>query len=193
MKALIATSFADSCAADLSLAYGLAPLPALSTHQVELPGARVELRVLGASHQIVLDIGRPQPVAGWSETVAGWSETVAGWSETVAGWSETVACLPDRPGTLPAHNLVDSGPLRVRFRAGCLRLDRVRLAEQVRVITRRCEGHSQALVATFPGAPWAITALLVQDRGPGGVGWYSWHAYPQTAELVTTASVVVAR
>ena len=172
MKALIATPFADSRAADLSLSYGLAPLPALSTHQVELPGARVELRVLGASHQIVLDLARPEPVSGWSETVA---------------------CLPDRPGTLPAHDLVDAGPLRVRFRAGCLRLDRIRLAEQVRAIARRCEGHPQALVGTFPGSPLAITALLVQERGPGEVGWYSWHAYPQTAELVTTASVVVPR
>jgi hypothetical protein len=170
VKALIATPFADSRATDLSLSYGLPPLPALSTHQVELPGARVELRVLGASHQVVLDVGRP---------------------EQVAGWSETVACLPDRQGNLPAHDMIDSGPLRIRFRAGCLRLNRVRLAEQVQVIARRCEGHPRALVGTFPGSPFAITALLVQDRGAGEVGWYSWHAYPQTAELVTTASVVV--
>lgn len=168
MKALIATPFADSCAADLSLAYGLGPLPALSTLQVALPDARLDLRVLGASHQVLLDVGGTR-------------------------WSETVACLPDRPGSLPAHDTVDSGPLRARFRACCRHLDPAPLAEQVRVLVQRCEGHPGALVGTFPGSPLAITALLVQDRAGDGVGWRTWHAYPQTGELVETASVVVAQ
>lgn len=168
MKALIATAFADSRAADLSLAYGLVPLPALSTHQVAVPGARVDLRVLGASHQVVVEVGG-------------------------IPWSETVACLPDRPGSLPAHDTMDSGPLRSRFRSCCRRLAPARLAEHVRVVVRRCEGHPRALVGAFPGSPLAITALLVQDRAGGGVGWRTWHAYPQTGELVTTTSVVVAR
>ena len=50
----IDTRFADSRAADLSLAYGLRPLPALGTHSVTLAGLTLELRVLGASHQVVL-------------------------------------------------------------------------------------------------------------------------------------------
>lgn len=168
MKASIATAFADSRAADLSLAYGLAPLPALSTHLVALPGARIELRVLGASHQVVAQIG-------------------------AARWSETVACLPDRAGRLPAHDQVASGPLRCRFRAGCRRLSSARLTEQVRAVARRCEQHPRALVGTFPGSPLAITALLVDHHVPGELRWRSWHAYPQSGELVTTASVVVPR
>ncbi|MGH4012591.1 MAG: DUF2617 family protein [Pseudonocardiaceae bacterium] len=170
MKALIATPFADSRAADLSLAYGLAPLPALGTHRVEQAGARIDLRVLGASHQVVLEVGGTR-------------------------WSETVACLPDRPGSLPAHEQVDAGLLRSRFTASCLRLGPARLAEQVRAIARRCERHPGALVGTFPGSPLAITALLVADRAgwKSGVGWRTWHVYPQTGELVTTVSVVMAR
>lgn len=168
MKASIATAFADSRAADLSLAYGLAPLPALSTHLVALPGARVELRVLGASHQVVLQIGGTH-------------------------WSETVACLPDRRGRLPSHDQVDSGPLCSRFRAGCQRLSPARFAEQVRVVARRCEQHPRALVGAFPGSALAITALLVDHRVPDEVSWRSWHAYPQSGELVTTVSVVVPR
>jgi Protein of unknown function DUF2617 len=168
VKTLIATPFADSRAADLRLVYGLAPLPALGTHHVALPGARLDLRVLGASHQVVLDVGGIR-------------------------WSETVACLPDRAGSLPTHEKVDTGPLRSRFTARCRRLHPARLAEQVCTIARQCERHPRALVGTFPGSPLAITALLVQDRGGGAASWFTWHAYPQTGELVQTASVVVAR
>ncbi|MDQ3787651.1 MAG: DUF2617 family protein [Actinomycetota bacterium] len=88
MRKAIDTRFADSRAADLSLAYGLRPLPALGTHTVTLGGLTVELRVLGASHQVVL-----------------------------GDWSETVACLPDRPGALPAHQEQVVGDHRVTFEA----------------------------------------------------------------------------
>jgi hypothetical protein len=165
---MLAIPYADSRATDLSLTYGLTPLPALTVHQVVLSGARLELRVLGASHQVVLEIGG-------------------------IGWSETLACLPDRPGGLPAHHVVDSGPLRSWFRASCLRPSTTRLIEQVQVLARRCEGDPGALLGVFPGSPLAITALLVKDRGTGAVSWRSWHAYPQTGELVTTASVVTVR
>jgi hypothetical protein len=92
VKARIETRFADSRAADLSLAYGLRPLPALSTHRVTLGGMTLELRVLGASHQVVID-----------------------------DWSETVACLPDRPGALPARESRLLGDRVVRFEASCER------------------------------------------------------------------------
>lgn len=90
MKALIDTRFADSRAADLSLAYGLQPLHALGTHQVTLGSTTLELRVLGASHQVV-----------------------------IGGWSETVACLPGRPGLLPSREEQVVGDYRVRFEARC--------------------------------------------------------------------------
>jgi hypothetical protein len=92
VRKTIDTRFADSRAADLSLAYGLRPLPALGTHTVTLGGLTVELRVLGASHQVVL-----------------------------GDWSETVACLPDRPGALPAREEQVVGDYVVRFEARCER------------------------------------------------------------------------
>jgi hypothetical protein len=88
VRTRIDTRFADSRAADLSLAYGLRPLPALGTHTVTLGGLTVELRVLGASHQVVL-----------------------------GDWSETVACLPGRPGALPAREERLVGDHRVTFEA----------------------------------------------------------------------------
>lgn len=90
MRTLVDTRFADSRAADLSLAYGLRPLPALGTHRVTLGGVTVELRVLGASHQVVL-----------------------------GDLSETVACLPDRPGALPDSSSQVVGDYLVRFEARC--------------------------------------------------------------------------
>jgi len=166
VRALIAAPFVDSRAADLSLAFGLDRLPALGTHRVELPGASVELRVLGASHQVVLDIDGLE-------------------------WSETVACLPDRAGALPTREESRVGGLVSRFAARCVRLAPAELAARVWGLRRRCEGHPQALVGTFPGSPQAVTALMVDPGVPAA--WWSWHAYPQTGELVVTRSVLVSQ
>ena len=170
MRALIAAPFVDSRAADLSLVFGLDRLPALGTHRVELPGVSVELRVLGASHQVVLDLDGLE-------------------------WSETVACLPDRAGALPTREESQAGHLVSRFAARCVRLAPAALAARVRGLRRRCEGHPQALVGTFPGSPLAVTALQVDPAVDTGVpaGWWSWHAYPQTGELVVTRSMLVSQ
>ncbi len=160
MRARIDTRFADSRAADLSLAYGLAPLPALGTHRVALSGMELELRVLGASHQVVL-----------------------------GGWSETVACLPDRAGTLPSREETVGNGLRVWFAAHTLRLDEVSLADRVAGIVRDCTADERALVGEFPGSPMAVTALRAWAE-KDGAAWRTWHAYPQAGELVETRSVV---
>ena len=48
-----------------------------------------------------------------------------------------------------------------------------------------------ALVGVFPGDVDAVTALSVRPDPPDGtVGWRTWHAYPQTNELVLTETVV---
>lgn len=160
MRALLDTRFADSRAADLSLAYGLRPLPALGSHRVTLPGTELELRVLGASHQVV-----------------------------VGNWSETVACLPDRPGALPAREESVAGGLRTTFEAFCHRLDAEELAARVAGIVRECEADEHALVGEFPGSPLAVTALRAWSTGDGAA-WRTWHAYPQAGELVETLSEV---
>ncbi|MCT2584965.1 DUF2617 family protein [Actinophytocola gossypii] len=160
MRARLSTRFADSRAADLSLAYGLRPLPALGTHRVSLPGIDLELRVLGASHQVV-----------------------------VGDWSETVACLPDRTGALPEREEVVAGGLRTTFEARCHRLDPDALAARVADIVRDCEADPHALVGEFPGSPLAVTALRAWPTATGAA-WRTWHAYPQAGELVETLSEV---
>jgi len=163
VKARIDTRFADSRAADLSLAYGLRPLPALGTHLVALPGRTLELRVLGASHQVVL-----------------------------GDWTETVACLPDRPGALPAKEETVVGDYLVRFSARCDRLDADTFAERVAAVVTSCESDEHALVGAFPGSPLAVTALSARSAGDGAA-WQTWHAYPQVGELVWTSTVVSPR
>jgi hypothetical protein len=160
VKTRIDTGFADSRAADLSLAYGLAPLPALGSHRVELPGITIELRVLGTSHQVIIGSG-----------------------------SETVACLTDRAATLPTREETVANGLRFQFAAHTLQLDEIALADRVAGIIQECEADECALVGEFPGSPMAVTALRAWDES-GGAAWRTWHAYPQAGELVETRSIV---
>lgn len=168
MRASIAAPFADSRTADLRLAYGMQRLPALGIHSVVLAGAHLELRVLGASHQVVVDLDG-------------------------ATWSETVACLAGHdthPRALPESDEQRAGGLRSRFVSRCVRLEPVAFAARVHAVRQWCDGRSDALVGTFPGSPLAVTALLVAPATAGRAGWRTWHAYPQTGELVETTSLV---
>lgn len=54
MLTTVAVAYADVTAASLCLALDLPPQPALDTAEVELAGVTVELRVLGASHQVLV-------------------------------------------------------------------------------------------------------------------------------------------
>jgi hypothetical protein len=152
--------YADTTAADLSFALGLPALPAL--HVLAVPAAGLELRLLGASHQVVL-AGR---------------------------CVETVACLPGRAPHLPAA--VDDPVFGYRFTAEVRRLAPADMAAEVAAITTRLAGDSDGLIGVFPGDPYAVTGLLARvDPAAGTVGWRTWHAYPQTGELVVTATEVV--
>ncbi|MFC7546333.1 DUF2617 family protein [Plantactinospora sp. GCM10030261] len=160
----IDTPYADTTAADLSLAIDGPERPALHVLTVTLPGlATVHLRLLGASHQVVLDISG------------------------TAVRSETVACLPgaDR---LPREMHDDAG--RYRFTSRVLRLDRVAFVEQVATLRDELTDDPHALVGVFPGDRDAVTALRVRPDGERAVRWQTWHAYPQTGELVQTETVV---
>jgi hypothetical protein len=136
------TPYADTTAGDLSFALGLPELPAL--HVLRLPG--LELRLLGASHQVV-----------W---------TAAGGERLV----ETVACLPGRDPHLPS-SMDGAG---YRFESTVEPLGAAPPWQEL-------AADPHALVGVFPGDPNAVTALRAEERG-----WRTWHAYPQTGELVTT-------
>lgn len=165
------TPYADSTAADLSLALDGPEQPALHVLEVTLHDeVTVSLRLLGASHQVLLQT--PGAIR-----------------------SETVACLPGAPPSLPTAVEREEG--RYRFSAEVLRLTRVELGTRMTALRDELVGDPYALVGVFPGDPDAITALRVrldesdQPEGPWAtVRWHTWHAYPQTDELVQTETAV---
>ncbi|WP_067491110.1 DUF2617 family protein [Actinomadura hibisca] len=162
MRAALDTPYSDTRADELTFVLGLPPLEALATLAVERAGHRVLLRLLGASHQVL--VGAPDD----------------------ADFSETVACLPGHPGPLPSRVERQVAGWSYDFRAETAAHHRdgdfVRAVDAAR---RHTEGRDDALTGTFPGSPHALTALALD---PAGLAWRTWHAYPQTREIVMTWS-----
>ncbi|MEU1836315.1 DUF2617 family protein [Micromonospora chersina] len=153
--------YVDTRAADLSLALGGPERPALHVREVTLPGGlRLRLRLLGASHQVIC-----------------------------GDLTETVACLPGRPPHLP--DALHDETAGYRFTAMVLRPAGDGLRTRVAALRADLADDPYALVGVFPGDEDAITALAVRPAPPAGsVAWRTWHAYPQTNELVLTETVV---
>lgn len=172
--------YEDTTAAELSLALDTPERAALYTldlgwlDRLGHPGVRLRLRLLGASHQVVLD--RPARDA----------------------LIETVACLPGLRPELPA-TLAD--PVTgYRFTARVRRLNLGEMSACTSALRHDLADDPYALLGIFPGGPDALTAVRVDPRSesaepahmPGGLRWRTWHAYPQTGELVETETVVTA-
>ncbi|MEU0076604.1 DUF2617 family protein [Micromonospora tulbaghiae] len=153
--------YVDTSAADLSLALGGPELPALAVRDIDLPGLpRLRLRLLGASHQVVLGT-----------------------------LTETVACLPGRPPHLPGT--LHDETTGYRFLATVLRPEGDGLRTRVAALRAELAADPYALIGVFPGDEDAVTALSVRPGPPdGALAWRTWHAYPQTNELVLTETVV---
>jgi len=161
---VVSTPFVDTSAADLTWTLDAPELPALLVRTRGLAGYRVELRVLGASHQVVLADARPL-------------------------LTETVACLPGTDGTLPHRSgPAVAGLVSYTFTSSVETLPGPAFADRVEGVRAAVENDSRGVVAAFPGAPQAITALLPETAAGPAVRWRTWHAYPQTGELVTTTT-----
>jgi hypothetical protein len=128
--------------------------------RVASPEGDLDLRVLGASHQAVLDT-------------------------PVGRCSEIVACRPGAPAGLPAEVVEELPGLRYTFRARVRQLSAEELAAAAARLRARLCGHLRAIVGVFPGNTDALTALQAEPER-GGIGWRTWHVYPQTGELVLT-------
>lgn len=164
MHTAIETPYADTRAGELTWQLGLPHLDALATLELELIGGTLELRLLGASHQAVLQVGDVH-------------------------LSEVVACLGEVSAALPQEAERDLGNGSYSFTSDVLTLDEGTFAERVEELVQGLEGNPRALVGTFPGSPHAVTAL-VAETDQQGVTWRTWHAYPQSGELVVTRTVV---
>lgn len=167
MLTTLKTVYSDTRAEDLAWALGREPLPALATLELELADAKVELRLLGASHQVLLE-------------------------QEHGSCSETVACIPGSSTPLPLGVSKRVGEWEYEFAARVEKLSRGQFAGRAQELLALVAEHPHGLAGVFPGSPHAFTALLAQ-RQEGSVMWRTWHAYPQEGQLVATRTRVGVR
>ncbi len=165
MLAPLAVPYVDVRADALSWWLGDdAPAP-LATLLLAGAAGSLELRLLGASHQVVATAG-------------------------AARCPEVVACGV-RPAALPARHDGAVGGARYRFTSTTAAYAPTALARLARDLRRRCAGDPRALVGVFPGSPDALTVLTGREVRRGWA-WASWHVYPGAGEVVRTRSRLVA-
>ncbi|MFE3633698.1 DUF2617 family protein [Streptomyces cellostaticus] len=167
MLTTLNTSYTDTRAADLAWALGREPLPALATLDLELGGASLQLRLLGASHQVLVEEERGR-------------------------CSETVACIPGSSTPLPLGVAKRVDDWEYEFAARVELLAPGSFEGRAQELLALVSDHPHGLAGVFPGSPHAFTALLAQWR-EGQVHWRTWHAYPQDGQLVATRTRVGAR
>ncbi|OEJ95598.1 DUF2617 family protein [Streptomyces thermolilacinus] len=164
MLTTLQTAYTDTRAADLAWTLGREALPALAVLDLELAGASLQMRLLGASHQVLLE-------------------------EENGTCSETVACLPGSSTPLPLGVAKRVGAWEYEFAARVETLSQNSFAGRAQELLALVADHPHGLAGTFPGSPHAFTAMLAQ-RHEGRVRWRTWHAYPQEGQLVVTRTSV---
>ncbi|MBR7834970.1 DUF2617 family protein [Actinospica durhamensis] len=155
--------YRDTRAEDLCWSLTLPVQPALAVRTVRLAGFVLELRLLGASHQVLL----------WTEQ--------NGELRCV----ETVACLPGLAAPMPEGAASPLAEGYYEFASRIVVLEPARFALAAERIRRDCVRNGASLVGAYPGAPDALTAILPEPDG-AGVRWTTWHSYPQNGRLVRT-------
>jgi len=165
----VSRPYVDMSAGDLSLTLGGAPAPAIESLRLSIGGYAIELRLLGCSHQALVEDGEEL--------------------------SETVACLPGVGGSLPAER-IDG---RYSFHARVERHSPAAYAGRAAALLASVSADPRALAGVFapspaardaPGPPAiAFTALAASALLSGdAVAWTTWHGYPQSGEIVVTSS-----
>jgi hypothetical protein len=167
MLTTLHTAYTDTRAGDLAWCLGKEALPALAVLDLEpfgrRPPVRVQMRLLGASHQVLLD-------------------------SPYGKCSETVACMPGSTAPLPFGVARRIGHWDYEFAARVETLSRGSFAGRAQELLALVSDHPNGLAGIFPGDPNAFTAMLLQYGEDGCVRWRTWHAYPQEGRLVATRS-----
>ncbi|MEU6080080.1 DUF2617 family protein [Streptomyces sp. NPDC047108] len=160
MLTTLKTAYTDTRAADLAWALGREPLPALAELELELGYVTLQLRLLGASHQVLAEDYHGQ-------------------------CSETVACMSGSATPLPLGIDKRIGDWDYEFAAHVETHSEESFAARAQELLALVADHPYGLAGTFPGSPYAFTALLAHCR-EGRLAWRTWHAYPQEGSLVAT-------
>lgn len=169
--------YRDTGTGELSWAFGLAPMDALASLELDVPvpgprraaeqRARIELRLLGASHQVLVFA---PPVT----------------------CSETVACLHGGPlGLVPAASVQVPG-WTYEFAATVRNLPAAEFDRRVNRLRLAFTTYRSGIAGAFPGSPHALTAVVAQADG-AGFAWRTWHTYPQQGQIVATRTRLAVR
>lgn len=132
-----------------------------------------EFRILGDAHQVIL---RRNGLA-WSESLSGGGElSSVGGLDELSGEQE---------------NLIAPG-LRHRARVDVERLSSMTIfSARADAIDRLCRAHETSLVVRFAGDALAFTAIGATADAVA-LRWETWRLYPETGEIVTSATRVTA-
>ena len=163
--------YCDTRAEDLGWSLELEPQPALATRELAGSGFQIQLRLLGASHQVVVRTGD-----GPAESIP----------QSAPVCLETLACIPDRTYPVPAETRVALGQWRYTFTSHNRRHGRSEFAGLLAGIERAARS---GVLGRYPGAPGAVTAIALRAQGPV-LHWSTWHTYPQQGVIVTTHSTL---
>ncbi|MEN3582669.1 DUF2617 family protein [Streptomyces sp. ZYX-F-203] len=167
MLTTLTTAYTDTRASDLAWALGREPLPALATLDLRLGPSALQLRLLGASHQVILEQER-------------------------GVCSETVACIPGSRTPLPLGVAKRMDDWEYEFAARVELLSPGSFAVRAQELLALVSDHPHGLAGVFPGSPHAFTALLASHHA-GQLHWRTWHAYPQEGQVVATRTRVGVR
>lgn len=172
MIAGLRVPYRDTSADALCWVFGLPVQPAHAVLDVPVGPHRLQLRILGASHQVLLRNGRGPAAA--------------------VALSETVACLPGAPPGLPDRAERRTDGLRYRLSTEVHRCATAAdFDAEVTKLLATYRADARALVGRFPGHPLAVTVLAAEPAPvPSQVRWSSWHAYPGQREIVRTGTTV---
>jgi hypothetical protein len=173
----LSVPYLDTRAAALGWSLDVAEQPAVARLDVPLPaatGLTLHLRVLGASHQVLL-----RALDGTTLL------------------TETVACRPRPLRPLPPVAKALLGPLRYTLRSEVLDRSGAGFGDDVDALLASHGPDPAALVGRFPGNRHAVTVVRADPvPAPGTLaGWQTWHTYPgrpvgRPGQIVRTTSTV---
>ncbi|OBA68437.1 DUF2617 family protein [Gordonia sp. 852002-10350_SCH5691597] len=155
-------AFSDTRAGQLGFSLTAPQREPLATADHTIGSLTFSIRLLGASHQIVV-------------------------TDDAHELCETVACLPDITTALPDSFQADG----YVFSSRVIECSSDAMAEMVEQIESEVDGHARdglpALLGRFPGNELAVTAVTA-DIYDDALVWRTWHTYPQAGEVVVTSS-----
>lgn len=160
-------AYRDTRADDLGLFLDLPRQEALLARHIDVDGWHIELRLLGASHQVLAT------------------------RDGALICSETVACRGDdhaSDASLPSQHHQHAELADHAFASRIERLEPAAFRRRVDDLLATLPAGASALCGRFPGDERATTGLRVEATRAEELRWSGWHSYPGTGEVVTTSS-----